>query len=204
MKRLIIQLFLVAVFSESVLAEDSNLYLGVGYGQADYEGKTIRNIAFESGQKLEDSAQFAEIYLGFQVSKHLALELGYADFGEVEETYRLNPDVVFIVSPNDTEEVDAKRLSISTLLQYPATDNLSLYVMVGYAYFDIERKQSGGFSPSSGGLSLSDSNHEGGILYGVGARYALSDRFAFRLQWADANTDDMDAQTLGLSLEVKY
>ncbi len=204
MKRVIIPLFLAAAMAQSVVASESNLYLGVGYGQADYEGETIRDIALQPGQKLEDSAQFAEIYLGFQVSKHVALELGYADFGKVEETYRLNSDIVYIVSPNDTEEVDAKRLSLSTLLSYPANDSLNLFVLLGYAYFDVDRRMSGGFSPSSGGLSLSSSEHEGGMLYGLGARYQLSDRFALRLQWTDANADDLEAQTFGLSFEVKY
>lgn len=187
-------------------ADNASLYAGLGYGTANFEGPRIEGALSElaPGQRLKDDAGFAELYFGYRFNRFISLEIGYADFGEVSKTYALNPDLAFIVSPNDTEVIDSNSFSFGALMEYPLPNKYSVFAVLGYLKFDLDRELSGGFSPDSGGLRESTSDSEESVFYGLGAKYAFNQKYAVRLQWLDADPGDFQLQTTRFSLEVTF
>jgi opacity protein-like surface antigen len=204
MKKTSILLLMLFLLSTVAYAHTPSFYGGLGCGNADYEGKTSMDISLAPGQRLKDKANFIDLYVGCQINKYLSFEIGYAHFGEVSEKYSLNPDVKTLVPVNNKEEIDFNRISLGALIEYPILDKLSVFGLLGYSYFDLDRKISGGFSPSSGGLNESGSDSEENIFYGLGVKYSLIEKIAVRLQWTEFDSGNLKIGAFRLSFERTF
>lgn len=187
-------------------AENSSFYVGLGYGKAGYEGEEVSDILLAPGQRLDDEANFVDLYIGYQLNEHISFEVGYADFDEFSDKYDLSPDVMSIAPANTIEEVDISRISFGTLIEYPIWKSASVFGLLGYSYFDFDQKT----RPFSFGNVLyngeikSDSNSEEGIFWGLGAKYNFCETLSARAQWARSNTNAFDLDSIRLSLEMKF
>ena len=69
---------------------------------------------------------------------------------------------------------------------------------------DYEKTLSGGFSPVTGSLLERDSLSDQGLLYGVGAKYALSESFNLRADLRRNDVGDFDLDTVSVGLEYSF
>jgi outer membrane immunogenic protein len=76
--------------------------------------------------------------------------------------------------------------------QYPLNEQFSIFARLGYAYYEAEA------SAALGGQTVSVSEGEGGVAYGVGAEWAFAGPNAVRFDYTRNDLDDaeIDAYTL--------
>ncbi len=194
----------LSLLSSVASAENASFYGGLGYGSADYEGETDFDMFILPGQRLKDNAEFVELYVGYHLNRNFSFEIGYADFDDVSEVYRLDPDIRVFVPVNNREDVEFSRMSLSVLVEYPFAEKLSVFGLLGYAYSDMDRKISGGVDPSAGGLLESGSDSESDAFWGLGIKYSFNPKYAARLQWTDFGADDLDLEAVRFSLEMNF
>lgn len=188
-------------------AEDSSIYYGIGLGSAQFSGDAIDDDIFVSGQELSDDAAAYSVFLGYQVNRHLSFELGYVDFGKVSERYRLDPDIVFVVAPNNTVSIESDGFTIASLFEYPVTERLGVFGLLGFSYLDVDRRVYGGDTGPD-----SSSNTEGEVFYGAGFKYTLADNLRIPFAWKhydiDAASRPLEAgaeiDVFGASLEYRF
>jgi opacity protein-like surface antigen len=185
-------------------AKDSSVYYGIGLGLAKFEGDTIEGIEFVPGQELKDRTEAYSLFFGYQVNKYLSFEFGYVDFGQVSERFMLDPDIVFIVAPNDILTIDSNGFTIESLFEYPMIERFSVFGLLGFSYLDVDREVSGGFNPETGALAYSSSNTEESVFYGLGLKKRLSDHFDIRLQWKHYDMGVTEADVAGITLEYRF
>src|SRR5690606_405101 len=135
-------------------------------------------------------------YFGYRFNRFISLEIGYADFAEVGKTYAWNPDLAFVVSPNDTEVIDSSGISFGVLMGYPLSGRFDVFAVLGYSKFDLDRQWSGGFSPSSGPTHYSGTGSEESGIYGLGLKYDFNREYAARLQWLQAEPGNLRIEIL--------
>ncbi len=194
---------ILAKSSLTAVAYTFPLYVGVGYGNANYTGDAINDPVFLPGQQADDSTQYYEAYVGWRFTDLLAAELSLAQFGDIEERYRLDPDIAFVVTPNDQERVDFSRVTLMGVFEYPVILDFSVFAMGGYAYYDVERVLFGGFDPSGNADQLIGET-EHGLEYGFGAKYYFFDRFSARAQWQTSLIEDKEVDSVRLSVEFQF
>jgi hypothetical protein len=115
-------------------------------------------------------------HLGYRVSRILAFELGYTDFGTmvVHETYDLSPLIPVIDERTATFGVSGP--SLSWLGRIPAGDHFEAYVRVGVLHAAQELHRGFGSPPRP--------NTDDAVpLFGIGGSYDLTDTWSIRLEF---------------------
>jgi len=207
MQRLIIGMWIfVSLLLPMAHAEgkDSSIYCGMGLGLAQFEGDTITGVGFVPGQEFKDNTEAYNLFLGYQANRYLSFELGYVDFGQASEKYTLDPDIVYIVAPNDTVTIESKGFTIASLFEYPMIERFSAFGLLGFSYLDVDRQVSGGFGPGTSSLGYSSSNTEKNVFYGLGLKYRLTDYFRIRLQWKHYDMEATEADVADIALEYWF
>jgi opacity protein-like surface antigen len=192
----IIKFFILFFVTTNIFADPQTLYAGLGYEKAFYKGGEIEDISYLPGQRVKDSSDMLSLYVGYHINNFFSVEAGYAEFGSASELYTLDPDIVFITLPNDREDIDFNRISLNTTLNYPLSDKLSVFGLLGYSILNVDHKLSGGDNP------VNSSSNEDGILYGAGGRYQFNDKYSTRLQWTRTDTGGVKLDAILISLEI--
>ncbi len=187
-----------------VTADTFPVYAGVGYGLARYVGDEVTDPVFIAGQKAEGDRGFYEAYVGLDIGDILSVELAYAQFNALEETYELSGDIQSIVAPNNREKVEFNRFSIMAVADYPLTLGFSVYATGGYAYYDFDRYFYGGFSSSVEETAVRVANGDHGLEYGFGAKWEVLSRISVRGQWSQSIINDRKVQSNRLSVEIHF
>jgi len=201
-KTLILSLFLSVISAEAT--ETFPIYAGVGYGLARYVGDEVKDPLLIAGQKAEGDRGYYEAYLGVDLGDIFSVEVAYAQFNTLEESYDISSDVISIVSPNDRERVEFDRFSVMAVAEYPLTMGFSIYATGGYAYYDFDRYFYGGFSPSETDTAERLANGDHGLEYGFGAKWEVLSRISVRGQWSQSMINDRKVQSNRLSVEIHF
>ena len=197
-------LLLLGGVISSVNAEHGSFYSGAGFGFATYEGKEVQDVLLLPGQKVEDSGEFYEVFLGMNLTDQLAVELGYASFGEVEDTYYPDPTILSIIAPNDHETVDYSRIRLEMLYSFPLGNQFKFLVSGGYAFYQMDRLQFGGFDPSQSYTSVKISDEQHSFEIGLGAQWNVTEQLALRGKIASSFSGDYKIQSNSLSLIYSF
>jgi OmpA-OmpF porin, OOP family len=140
-------------------------YLGISGGRADYknacEGLTI---------PCDESDTAWRFFGGYQFSRNLALEFGYADLGAAGASGVLGP------TPAQAR-VEVKAWDLSGVLAFPVTPQFAFFGKLGVYHADTEG------SANVGGLAVSTSDKNSGITYGIGAQYDLMRNLGLRVEF---------------------
>lgn len=204
-KKVFIYIFILSCFLQIVHAEDSNFYLGLGYGNAQYKGKTLNNIELKNGSKLSKSSEMYQLYVGYKLIKELLdIEVSCINLGNVKETFSLNPDLVFFDSPNDTLTLNGKGFTISPALKWNLSEMFSLSGSLGISVLDVKQDFSGGFSETSGSLTEVYSRAETKLFGGIGAEGRLIECLALHIQWQRFQVLDTNIDTLSGKLKLYF
>jgi opacity protein-like surface antigen len=195
---------LVAI-AQTASADAGDVYVGVDAFSTDFSGPGPGGTSgFASGQRFGDSDTGYGLHLGYGFSDWFAVELGVADFGSATDTFKLKGDIVYIVKPNDTQNLKAKGLSLAGVFSQKMSEDWSVFGMLGVISMDYKSTLSGGFSEQSGSLLVRNSYDDQGLLFGVGIRYQLSDELSLRLALRRNDVGDFKLDTLGMSVEYQF
>jgi len=155
-------------FCNSVAAEEYTNYLGASLGQSSI------NL---SGY---DQAFFYKLYAGTR-KKHYGFEGSY------------NRLAKFDLSGNNSGSVSASGIEAAGIIFLPTTNNLELFVKLGFISWSATGKINGGFVPQNNGNDLT---------YSVGAQYEVADKIKLRAeyQWfRDVIGGDLTSVSTGIS-----
>jgi OmpA-OmpF porin, OOP family len=166
----------------SALAQDAakGFYAGLSLGQSKFKGACDS----ESGVTLsncKDSDTAWKIFGGYQFTPHLAVELGYNDFG------RISSDALVTAGGSTftgNARIEATAFELTGVGTWPLARQFSLYGKLGVYY--AETKTSANVQQTtppfaSGSSSASDNNAN--LTFGVGARYDITRNIAVRAEW---------------------
>lgn len=146
------------------LRMDSGFYVGAGIGRAEQRG-------FCTGLACDTKDFSWNIFAGYQVNRHFAVELGYADFGKATVSGFFPPGLT--PGAVSTETTAVELLGIAAV---PLTDSFSFYAKAGFFHYDSDGTGTGGALASA-----SDKGTE--ITFGVGAEYHINRSIGARLEW---------------------
>lgn len=196
----------VLAAAQSSWAEESGpLYLGVDIGSTHFAGDhALDSSVFAAHQYFSGNDTSAGLHLGYQLVNWFALELGYMDFGSSTHRFALNPNVVFIVAPNDTQQIDASGLSLAGVFTHKLSNDFSVLGVLGASSVNYQSRWRGGFSEVSGHLDVKHDYTDQGLVYGVGAKYALSQALSVRVDLRRNDLRDINLDTASLSLEYAF
>lgn len=195
----------ILVSPQLYAADVGRFYMGAELGSSRVSGDGPKNdSAFISGQEFKASDSSYGVYAGFQFNNWFAAELGFTDFGSINDRFKFKDGIVFLIQPNDIQTVDAKGASLSGVFSYPVTSSFSVLGILGVAAVNYDVSMSGGFSPFAGNLSQSDDFSDQGLLYGIGAKFALNDSFSVRTQMRRSEIGNFTFDLLGLGIEYSF
>ena len=196
----------LALSAQQALAADAGkFYIGADTGSTQFSGDgPAKSVVFVDGQEFKDSDSSYGIHAGFQFTDWFAIELGYTDFGSATDRFKISPDIAFIVSPNTIQTVEAKGAFLAGVFSYGLGADFSVFGTLGFTAMDYEKTLSGGFSPVTGSLLERDSLSDQGLLYGVGAKYALSQSFNLRADLRRNDVGDFSLDTASVGLEYSF
>lgn len=163
-----------------VVAQDVGWYVGGSLGQSDVD----IDCAGATSCDTKDTAW--KIFAGYQFSRNIAVEFGYADLGEATAS---GPVPGFGTVAVGFEATVFELVGVGSL---PLADRFSLYGKIGAYRADTEVSAS---SASFSG-STSDSNFD--VTLGFGARFDFTRNIGVRAEWQrylDVGSDDVGGKT---------
>ena len=184
----------MAASSPAALAQapgDMGWYVGGALAQAEVELDCTGTTA------CDDSDSSWKIFAGYQFNRNFAVELGYGDLGQVTAS---TPSIGIIPPANVAIESTVWELVAVGML--PLAERFSLFGKLGLyrADTDIEVNFVG-----LGSVTDSDSNTD--LTFGIGVRFDVTPRLGVRLEWqrysgvaaADFDEGDVDVMSLGVA-----
>jgi len=156
----------------------SNWYFGASFGEGDYSKFTVEDAEIDSLTTVRNK-QKPSIYsltAGKEINENLALEFSYIDLGKID--YRGTYGSAALNSITETKAATAM------FVYKPFRDKLSPFVKLGYGhqfYKSTSTKENAvGVFQNPNNETTSGSG--GGLIYGLGFDYNLSENFFLRAQ----------------------
>lgn len=176
-------------------AQDRSWYVSAGLGISEF----AVDDDFRNGTRLNqatysfDTRDVAHtLGLGRQLTRHFAVELNYADFGQVSLQ-----GVDGNVDPLErTAAVDSRALTFDVLANVPLTGQVSAFGLVGIAHYKLDVAGRARFIGSSTPVTVPPGTDEGDALHiGAGLRLQLTDQTALSLAYTQFKAGDGNAET---------
>lgn len=172
MRNLISKLFVVALLVISpglTYAEGTKNYIGFAIGQSTID------VMFPTTSISEDKSDTAfKVFGGTEVNSNLAVEVGFALFGEATANY---------VSSNEEDTVTANAIFIQALGKTAINDKTELFIKLGLQYWSLDFEADFNTPPYSGSGSSTGLD----FVYGLGAEYKVDDRISVRFDFEQYN-----------------
>lgn len=129
-----------------------------------------------------------KVFLGHAFSEYVRIELGFVDFGELQELIDLGPLGIQDVS------VEADGPTLGLELGVPLGEYLSVHARGGVVFWDAEG--------TVNGFGIEDEGED--AFYGVGVRYRLSPNLSVVGAWERFELDDVDVDVASLGLSFRF
>lgn len=174
-------------------SQDAGFYLGASIGQSQAKDTCEDSAGFSCDDK--DTAW--KVFAGYQFNRHLAVEAGYTDLGEVSLSGASGP-----ASLRGTIELSAFDLMV--VGSAPVADRFSLYGKLGLYRAETEQK----LQVTLGSFTASDNQTEKNVdlTFAFGARFDITRNLGVRAEWqryldvggGEIGEDDVDVLSLGV------
>ncbi len=159
---------------------DNGFYVSAGIGSADL------NDDFD-GLNVDSSSTAYRLIGGWQLNEHFAVEGGYHNFGDFEQRVDFNGTPV-------TANLSADGFTLGVAGAWPVANRLSLTGRLGMFFWNGEAEINNVTQATP-----ADKN----FFFGVGAGYAVTDRFTVNADWSRYDLDVTQSNVLSLSFEYK-
>lgn len=150
-------------------------------------GNTSADIAFGGLNRVDDDDISYALGAGFVISEILSIEGAYHDFGSHNGETDCPPDFACLIVPVSTK-ADLTGISLSLIGSVPVADRFEAYGKVGVVSWDTD------FSGISSAFNTSGED----LLYGVGLRWSIEDRWRVSAEYSRVDLD-LDTARIGLS-----
>jgi len=178
---------------------DTGFYAGVSIGQ------TSANVDCAGTTSCDDSDSAWKIFGGYQINRNFAVELGYSDLGKISASL---PPIFFpgvgTFASNLTIETTA--FELVGVGSFPVNQNFSLYGKIGLYRADSDVKVT-----LVGGPSVTDSDTNTDLTFGLGVRYDFTRNLGVRAEWqryssvqAGSTSETADLDVLGIGVVWKF
>ncbi len=197
--------------SEADILHVNGYYQGVGIGSTQID-------VYES-----DSIQFTTLYgrFGYQFSRYFALE-GRIGFGLNDESTPLN-GIVYTQNPQDgslssefiKSEIDSSldlQTSIFVKANYPISSRADVFLFGGYGRNklsynegDLKNLAESITGTETNSTLITEQNYdEGGVTYGTGVDFRLTQRWQLSAEYQYFDADQGDIYALNLSVIYRF
>ncbi len=113
--------------------------------------------------------------LGYQFNEYIALELGYHQYGESDDTYTDEyGDVI-------SDKVETSSISAGLKAILPLSEQFSLFARAGMAKWDLKATSTDSSAPGDVFVLNQDDND---IYYGVGAEYSFNETISLGIEYS--------------------
>lgn len=200
---------LLFVGPTSSSAQDTNWYLGAGYGISSFDSD-VTNLT--GGASLDDEDSGFKFFAGYQFNDFLGIEIGYADLGETElkgntgdsfvmdgVTYSFLADGVTVTADVYVIPIFAVfSLPLDRVLKNDALKYITPFAKVGAYYWESEAEA------TANGLSTVKADEDDtDIAFGAGLNLNFTKNIAIRAEWERFNQDE-DIDFFSGSFIVKF
>lgn len=164
-------------------------YLGAGGGQSSFRSNLPAQIesAYAGSGFTVDSASVTDdrdgawkIYGGWRFHRHVAVELGYLDFGRATTHYDIGVPFQGVARRDGRYELTGVELSGVGIL--PIADRGSLFAKAGTLYSSLAYDETG-VNQFSEPTSYSHTNRQWRFLWGAGGSFDFTESLSARLEW---------------------
>lgn len=168
MKTILLSTAAILAAASGASAQDGEFHLGAGYSFLDADGVEFDALTLRGGY---DFSQFLGV--------------------EGEALIGLGDESVTVGGVTGDVSLDYG-FGLFGKAQYPLNEQFSVFARLGYVYYEAEA------SAALGGQTVSVSDGEGGVGYGVGAEWAFAGPNALRADYTrnDFDGGEVDAWTL--------
>ena len=174
-------------------SQDAGFYLGASIGQS-----RAKDFCDDSGGfSCDDKDTAWKLFGGYQFNRHLAVEAGYTDLGEVGAS-----GVLSGVSVRGTVEVTA--FELMGVGSFPVMDRFALYGKLGVYRAETEQSVTG----TLGTITVTDNASENNtdLTFAFGARFDITRNLGIRAEWqryldvggGEIGEDDVDVLSVGV------
>jgi len=157
-------------------AEDQVIYLGAGVGQAS-----------QSQEGFSGSDTSFKLFAGWSFNKYFAAEGGYIN-GGTEKDRVDGLDVA----------ISSEGAYVALLGKLPVGQMFSPYMKLGYVFYDAKT------TASADGNSITQSNNNDDLLYGIGAEFHLSEHFDLRAEYEKVDVTDVNFQIFSVATAWRF
>lgn len=147
-------------------ADEQGFYAGSGAGMyyVDLEGVDF-----------DETAPTLRLFGGFQLNDYVSFEAGYTNLFEATSEIE-GVDV----------DLDGSTWDVRVQPSLPLSDNFTAFAVLGWTSYDFE------VSASEGGLTVSASDSDDDLMYGVGGQFMVNDVWNVRGEWTLVDVSDGD------------
>ncbi len=174
-------LALFSIGAAGTASADSGPYLGASIGS------TTIDEDFD-GTRLDTDSMAYRFVGGFQMGDVLGLEVGYQDFGNMDELVVIGPI-------SSLTRLSAAGWTIGGTLGLPITDQVSIFGRAGVFYWDA--------NITIDGIPI-DVPQDDNPYYGAGARVNLSPNLSLVGDWSRYELDNVDTDVISLGLLYQF
>lgn len=169
-------------FTRPAFAQDPGFYIGGALGQSSFD------VECAGTTSCDDSDSSWKIFGGYHFNKHFAVEFGYADLGQTTASVPVPPFNVNIAFETTVWDL----VAVGSL---PIADRFSIFGKAGLYMADTEVN---GSAAGLGSVSESDNNTD--LIYGIGARFDFTRNLGVRLEWQ--RYQDVGGEFFGVTAET--
>ncbi len=143
------------------------------------------------GIDFDESAATLRVFGGWKMNDYVSFEAGYTNLFESSASAGVPGLTV-------DADIDGSSLDLTVRPTWPLNDKFELFGVAGWSRFDIETSVSGL------GITVSDSETETELIYGVGGMFHLTDNWSLRGEWVTVDVSDADFSMLSVSATYKF
>lgn len=201
MKRIILSSAVCLLLSTSIMADENKWYMGANIGQNKADSGIDAGTA-----SLDEKDTAWKVYGGYNFSQYFALEMFYADLGEMSlkgnngDTFSLGGTSYSFIANNASVVTDAQSFGLNVVGSYPLHKYFEPFAKIGLHRYDIESTVSGSNLSTT---SVSDDGTD--IIYGLGFKIPVGKKVSFVAEWERFEfNEDRESDFLSMGLIYKF
>lgn len=168
-----ISLSVVLLCASAMVSAEENGYIGLGFGSIDYSGNAVSSF---------DNPTGFEVLLGKDISRNIAFELSYLDYGKADNSA--------------SQHLSSDAITAGMLLKAKAGKTAEAYLKLGMFSWNSEITQDGS------GVVAKDDGID--IFYGLGVTVKASDNIGIGARYNIYNFNGDNVSMLSINAQLSF
>jgi hypothetical protein len=148
---------------------------------------TRSDVALGGLNGVDDDSGSYSLGFGILMTDNFSVEAAWADYGTHAGQTNCPPDIACVTVPLSSD-AELKGVSLSLLGSLPLSATWKAYARLGFLSWDVD------YEGLSAAFDASDEN----LLYGIGLRWSLSERWKYFVEYQRVNLD-LETASIGVS-----